>query len=85
MSRYGDFEVGFSLSDIIDQFEVEDVRQLMARFDLVGEDDAVFKHKYEQLIWKLRDLHRSALSDTPEFFKRNLEEFFGDVLDVNTR
>ena len=85
MARYGEFEVGFDLSDIIDQFEIEDVQELMRRFHLKGEDDSKFKEKYEDIIWKLHKLHRSALCDTPEFFKRNLDELFGDVLNVSTR
>ena len=84
MARYGEFEIGFDLSDIEDQFEIEDVLQLMKRFNLVGEDDMKFKHKYEELIWKLHDLHRSYICDTPEFFKRSLNELFGDVLNVST-
>ena len=84
MARYGEFEIGFDLRDIEDQFEIEDVRQLMKKFHLVGEDDMEFKQKYEDLIWKLHKLHRSYLSDTPEFFKRSLSELFGDVLNVST-
>lgn len=84
MARYGEFEIGFDLRDIEDQFEIEDVQQLMKRFNLVGEDDMEFRQKYEQLVEKLYSLHRSHICDTPEFFKRNLDELFGEVLNVST-
>lgn len=84
MARYGDFEIGFSFSDIEDQFELEDVHRLMKRFNIVGEDDLKYKSLLDELHHRLHELRRSYISDTPEFFKRELIDLFGDVLNVST-